>query len=158
MEARESATRADAKAATLLGVIGGASVIIITVLAAASRGDTSGWTAVALITGWVGAAALTGAAVLLVLAVRPYLHVLQPAGRRVSWMRFVGMRSPDEVISAVQSEVADTHPQERLLASRLLPLAELAHRKHRLIRIAADLVLAATTVVSTAAVLYALVI
>jgi hypothetical protein len=157
VEARESATRADDKATTLLGGVGGASVIIVTVLAAAgSRGDTGAWTALALVMGWIGAAMLTAAATLLVLAVRPHLRILRPTGRQVSWMRFIGMRTAGEVVSAVRAEV-ETQPREALLAARLLPLAELAHRKHRLIRTAADLVLAATIVVAAAALLYALV-
>jgi hypothetical protein len=156
VEARESATRADAKAATLLGVVGGASVIIVAVLAAGGRGDGA-WTTAALIIGWIGAAMLTVATGLLVLAVRPHLRVLRPAGRQVSWMRFIGMSTPAEVTSAVRAEVAATQAREAQLAARLLSLAELAHRKHRLIRTAADLVLAATAVVAAAAVLYALV-
>lgn len=134
--------RADVRSSALLGVSGLTLGAAITILV--GRTSRSGWDIAALAFAWTGTLLLTGAVILLILAVRPVLSEFVPLH---GWT--LQKEQPVRLGSGIQVE----RIQRNLAYIEFL--TTLIQRKHTLMKHAADLLLLAIPAFILGAVLWA---
>lgn len=148
---RRAITQADQKAGTLLGWVGVAVAVTVTVLAANGTGGMTTGGFVALIGGWMGAGLLAASVAQLIIAIRPRIRPSQ-----FGWVRYALASNNDELLQSVRREAEDRAGRTHRLVEVLFDLARVAHRKHRQICTATDLLLAGMGLLVTSALVFAI--
>jgi hypothetical protein len=140
--ARAELTRADGKAAALIGWAGTAFAILAAALSVASLPP--------LATGAVtlGAALLAAAVAVLMVVIRP---AIPPRGQGTGFVRHAEATNADELLASLASTVPATR-----VADDVILLSALARTKYTRLRTAVDLLLAALLVLAVALLLGAL--
>jgi len=146
--------RADSKSSTLLGLVGLALGAAITILAAASGGHQTLARATGLAIGWAATLLLTGSVILLIIAVRPVMSVYPPLRDWISSVEGELLLIEDAAASPPNRESGSVRNRQQV--AYIVSLTALVYRKHRLMKLAADLLLFAIPLFVLAAVVYAI--
>ncbi|MGW4463154.1 hypothetical protein [Micromonospora sp. NPDC004704] len=126
---RATIKHADTKASALLSWVGAVLVLVVAILASGGQGANAGMT-VALVGGWLGAGLMT-------LAVVELMYVVRTQLTGTGWSRYAAVRTTDELVGIIRSDVeVDEAQRTYLLAVRLMIVSGIAKRKARRIRLA----------------------
>lgn len=147
LEIRAALSRSDQKAGTLLGIVGVALALTLTVLTTAKTRSMSSIALLAFGGGCVGAMTLAAAAFLLVIAVRPVTHL--PG----SWNRLAS-KMAEEIVQTLEDESSEL--RNNRIATSVSHLAKRAMHKIKCVQISTDLMLAALLILTFSAVLFAI--
>ncbi len=146
VEIRAALSRSDQKAGTLLGIVGVALALTLTVLTTAKARNLHGIAILAFGGGCLGAAALGAAALMLIIAVRPV------TGMSEAWPRFA-TKTAEEIVHALEGEAVVA--ANIRMATMIRHLTGRALRKLRYVQISTDLMIAALLTLVFSAVLFA---